>query len=158
MQFRSLREGLLASISDHGWVSQYFQIGDLVLWNPASRVAELFFRTSEAIAPTVRLQTGIAPVVADEYEIDLDTFTVFADAVVHRYLSSSHTILRSMLEGFTATALVMVERAGRSLPALADTATLDPRDVSVGPSGISPLGDVKRLRALAEEHARAMPA
>lgn len=149
---------MLAFISDHGRVSQYFRVGDLVLWNPASRVAELFFRTSEAIAPTVELPTGIAPVVADEYEIDLDTFTAFADALVHRYLSSSHTILRSLLEGFTATALVMIERAGRSVPALAATPTLDPRDLQVGPAGISPLGDAERLRALAEEHERAMPA
>jgi hypothetical protein len=138
-------------------VSQYFQVGDLVLWNPATRVAELYFRTSEAIAPTVGLQTGVTPVVADEYEIDLDTFTAFADALVHRYLSSSHTILRSLLEGFTAAALVMVEHAGRSVPALADTPTLDPRDVSAGPAGISPLGDAERLRALAEEYGRAMP-
>jgi len=139
-------------------VSQYFQTGDLVLWNPANRVAELFFRTSEAIAPTVGLETGIAPVPADEYEIDLDAFTVFVDALVHRYLSSSHTILMSLLEGFTATALVMVQRAGRGVPALAVIPTLDPRDVSVGPASIRPLGNAERLQALAEEYAQAMPA
>lgn len=145
------------SIGDHVKVSQYFQAGDLVLWNPASRVAELFFRTSEAVAPTVGLETGIAPVAADDYEIDLDAFTAFVDALVHRYLSSSHTILRSLLEGFTATALVMVHRAGRHVPALAVSPALDPRDVQVGPIGIAPLGDAERLRALAEEYARAMP-
>jgi hypothetical protein len=138
-------------------VSRYFQVGDVVLWNPTSRVAELFFRTSEAIAPTVGLPTGIAPVVADEYQLDLDTFTAFTDALVHRYLSSSHPILRLLLEGFTATALVLVERAGRSVPTPADTLPLDPRDVSIGPAGISPLGDAERLRALAGEHALAMP-
>jgi len=139
----------LAAIGDHGRVSQYFQVGDLLLWNPATRVAELFFRAGEAIALTVGVPTGIAPVVADEYRIDLDTFTAFADALVHRYLSSSHTILSSLLEGFTATALVLVERAGRSVPALADPPTLDPRDISV---------DAARLRALIVEHSRAMPA
>ncbi|HWS35339.1 MAG TPA: DUF6086 family protein [Actinoplanes sp.] len=138
-------------------MSQYFQAGDLVLWNPSSRVAELFFRTSEAVAPIVGLETGIAPVVADGYEIDLDAFIVFVDALVRRYLSSSHTILRSLLEGFTATALVMVHRAGHNVPALAVTPALDTRDVSVGPIGISPLGDAERLRALAEECAQAMP-
>jgi hypothetical protein len=138
-------------------MSQYFHVGKLVLWNPSTRVAELFVRTSEAIAPTVELPTGIAPVVADDYEIDPDTFTVFVDALVRLYLSSSHLILRSLLEGFTATALVMVERAGRSVPALADTPTLDPRDVSVGPGGISPLGNAERLRALAKEYDRHMP-
>lgn len=138
-------------------MSQYFQAGDLVLWNPASHVAELFFRTSEAVAPTVGLPTGIAPVAADEYQIELDTFTAFADALVHRYLSSSHTVLKSLLEGFIATALVMVERAERSVPALADTPALDSRDLSVESAGIAPLDDAERLQALAKEHALTMP-
>lgn len=71
--------------------------------------------------------------------------------------SSSHTVLRSLSEGFIATALVMVERAERSVPALVGAPTLDPRDVSVEAAGISPLGDAERLQALAEEHALAMP-
>ena len=138
-----------AAISDHGRVSQYFQVGDLILWNPATGVAELFVRAGEAIAPTVGVPTGIAPVVADEYQIDLDTFTAFTDALVHRYLSS-------LLEG--STALVLVERAGSSVPALSETPTLDPRNISVGPGSIAPLGDAERLRALAQEKGRAMPA
>ncbi|MFI7600651.1 DUF6086 family protein [Actinoplanes sp. NPDC049681] len=138
-------------------MSQYFQVGDVVLWNPATRVAQLFLRSSEAIAPLVDLPTGISLVMGDEYDIDLDTFTVFVDALVHRYLSSSHPILRSLLEGFTATAIVLVERAGRSVPALTETPTRDPRDVSVGPSGIAALGDIEHLRVLAADHAGAMP-
>ncbi|MEU4626384.1 DUF6086 family protein [Actinoplanes sp. NPDC023801] len=138
-------------------MSQYFQAEGQVLWNPASRVAELFFRTGEALAPTVDLPTGIDPMVADEYEIDLDAFTGFVDALVRRYLSSSHAILRSLLEGFAATAIVMVQRAGRQVPALDDVPVPDQRDISVGPAGIAPPGDAARLRALAEEHARAMP-
>jgi len=141
---------------DHGAVSQYFKVNDLVLWNPSNRVAQLFVRSSEAIAPLVGVPTGIEPGRADEYDIDLDEFVAFVNALVQRYLSSSHAIMRSLLEGFAATALVMVERAGRRVSALDDTSELDPGDVSVGPTGISPLGDAARLRALAEEHARAM--
>lgn len=114
-------------------MSQYFQVNDLVLWNPSNRVAELFVRTSEAVAPLVDVPTGIGPMRADDYEIDLDVFVAFVDALVAQYLSSSHAILRSLLEGFVATALVMVDRAGRTVPSLQATATLDPRDVSVGP-------------------------
>lgn len=138
-------------------MSQYFKVDDAVLWNPASRVAELFVRTGESLVPLVGLPTGIAPGAADEYEVDLDAFTVFVDAVVRRYLSSSHLILRSLVEGFAATALVMVERAGRHI-ALDEASECDRRDVSVGPAGIAALGNAARLRALAEEHTRAMPA
>ncbi|WP_433651601.1 DUF6086 family protein [Micromonospora zamorensis] len=138
-------------------MSQYFQVGDLVLWNPSNRVAALFVRTSEAVAALVEVPTGIGPMRADEYDIDLDAFVGFVDALVVQYMSSSHAILRSLLEGFIATALVLVDRAGRDVPSLQATATLDPRDVSVGPGGIRPLGDPQRLHELAGEHARAMP-
>jgi Family of unknown function (DUF6086) len=114
-------------------VSQYFRVGDLVLWNPSNRVAELFVRTSEAVAPLVARPSGIGAIYADEYEVDLDLFVGFVDALVKQYLSSSHAILRSLLEGFLATALVLVYRAGREVPSLHAPAMLDPRDVSVGP-------------------------
>ncbi|GAB3337742.1 DUF6086 family protein [Micromonospora halotolerans] len=138
-------------------MSQYFQAGDLVLWNPSNRVAEWFACTSEALAELVDVPTGIGPMRADDYEIDLDVFVSFVDALVAQYLSSSHAILRSLLEGFTATALVMVDRAGRNVPSLQAAATLDPRDVAVGPGGIRPLGDPARLYELASKHAAAMP-
>jgi hypothetical protein len=114
-------------------------------------------RTSEAIVPLVGLPTGIFPMRADEYDIDVDVFVTFVDALVQQYLSSSHAILRSLLEGFTATALVLVDRAGRSVPALQAPPSLDRRDVAVGPGGIAPLGDAACLQRLAGEHARAMP-
>ncbi|WP_344174801.1 DUF6086 family protein [Pilimelia columellifera] len=138
-------------------MSQYFQVGDLVLWNPSSQVAGLFFSTSEAVAVLVDVPTRIVATCADEYDIDLDVFVAFVDALVSQYRSSSHPILRSLLEGFTATALVLVDRAGRAVPLLPTSSALDPRDVSVGAGGVRPLGDVKHLQNLAGEHARAMP-
>ncbi|SBT44155.1 DUF6086 family protein [Micromonospora auratinigra] len=138
-------------------MSQYFQVGKVDLWNPSNRVAELFVRTSEAVAPLVGVPTGIGPMRADDYEIDLDVFVGFVDALVSQYRRSSHPILRSLLEGFLATALVLVDRADRDLPALRADAPLDPRDVSVGADGISPLGDAERLKQLAVAQARAMP-
>jgi hypothetical protein len=36
---------------------------------------------------------------ADEYEIDLDTFGAFVDALVRRYVASRHPIFRCLLEG-----------------------------------------------------------
>ncbi|MFG3690971.1 DUF6086 family protein [Micromonospora sp. NPDC047740] len=127
------------------------------MWNPSNRVAELFVRTSEAVAPLAATPTGIGAMDADDYEVDLDVFVGFVDALVEQYLSSSHAILRSLLEGFLATALVLVDRAGRAVPALHAPATLDPRDISVGPGGIGALGDPVRLRELADALAPAMP-
>jgi hypothetical protein len=142
---------------DHGIVSQYFQVGDQVLWNPSNVVAELFVRTAEALAPTAGVSTGIGPMEADEYQIDMAAFDAFVDALVRRYVASRHPILNSMLEGFIATALVLVQRAGRSVTALSDPVPAELRDASVGPAGMAAPGDAERLRGLRDEHARAMP-
>jgi hypothetical protein len=138
-------------------VSQYFRVGDVVLWNPSNRVAELFVRTSEAVAPLVAAPTGIGAMQADDYEVDLDVFVGFVDALTKQYLSSSHPILRSLLGGFLATTLVLVDRAGRTVPSLYANATLDKRDVSVSHGGIGTLGDPGRLRELADELTQVMP-
>jgi hypothetical protein len=138
-------------------MSQYFRVGSQVVWNPSNRVAELFVRTSEAIAPLVDLPTGIGPMRAGDYDVAPDAFVAFVEAVTKTYLSSSHPVLRSLLEGFLGTSLVMVGRAGHSVSALEEPATLDPRDVSVGPGGIGHLGDPAGLRDLAEATARGMP-
>jgi hypothetical protein len=145
------------TIGDHGVVSQYFQVGRQVLWNPSTGVAELFVHVAQSLASTAGTPTGIGAVYADEYEIDPDNFAAFVNALVDRYLSSHHPIFRSLLEGFLATAIVLVDRAGRDVPALTAAPSPRPRDVSVGPAGIAASGDAAHLRLLAQEHARAMP-
>ena len=138
-------------------MSRYFRAGGLSLWNPSNRVADLFVRTGEAFATLTETPSGLGPVIADEHEIDPDAFAAFVDALTRQYRSSSHVILRSLLEGFLATALVLVDRSGRDLPSLRTTAVLDPRDVSVGVDGIRPHGSLQRLLGLADDHATAMP-
>jgi hypothetical protein len=142
---------------DHVLVSQYFQVGDRVLWNPSNVVAELFVRTAEALAPTADVPSGIGPREADEYQIDMAAFGAFVDALVRRYTSSRHPILNSLLEGFIATALVLVQRAGRTVTALTEPVPDELRDVSVGPAGMAAPGDAEHLRELRDEHARVMP-
>ncbi|MBV1850798.1 DUF6086 family protein [Catellatospora tritici] len=138
-------------------MSRYFQIGARVLWNPSNNVAELFARTAEVMSALVDKPTGMHDLGQDEYEIDLPVFEAFVDTLARRYLGSSHLVLRSLVEGFLATAIVMVERAEGGLPALTQSHELFPRDIQVGPTGTMPLGDVRRLRDLADDVARAMP-
>jgi hypothetical protein len=137
-------------------VSQYFQVGDQILWNPSNRVAKLFIRMADVAAEIAEQRPGIHDTGSDEYELDPVAFATFVDALTRRYLSSSHLIMRSLLEGFLATALVLVERAGGTVPTLLEVPILDQRDVSVSPEGIGALGDVAQLRELAATHARAM--
>ncbi|MEU8300527.1 DUF6086 family protein [Micromonospora sp. NPDC048909] len=138
-------------------MSQYFQVGPQVLWNPSNNVAELFVRTGDALSPLVGLPTGVGPNVNDDYEIDLDAFGAFVSALADRYRSSTHLILRSLIEGHLVTAIVMLGRAGRAVPDLDGAAAPHPRDVSVGPDGFGRQAEPGRLRALVAEHARSMP-
>ncbi|MEV6969788.1 DUF6086 family protein [Hamadaea sp. NPDC051192] len=138
-------------------MSQIFRTGDVILWYPSNRVARLFHALTEVLVSFAERPAGMEDTGADEYEIDRAAFVVFVDELTRRYLGSSHPILRSMLEGYLPTALVLVERAGGSVAALSEAIGLDPRDVSVGPGGIGGLGDAERLRELAAVHARAMP-
>jgi hypothetical protein len=139
-------------------VSQYFQVGDLVLWNPSNTVAQLFARMTEAMVPVAGCPSGVGPDIGqDEYQIDPDTFAAFVDALTIRYLSTNHPILTAMLEGYLPAAVVMVQRSGRDVPALGQPIARDNRDISLNRDAFDPDGDRQRLLGLADSHARAMP-
>ncbi|GAB3958664.1 DUF6086 family protein [Actinoallomurus acanthiterrae] len=141
-------------------MSQYLQVDDRVLWNPSSGVARLFVRTAEALAPEAGLPTGLGPMVNDECEIDLAAFTGFVSALIRRYERSDHPILHSLMDGFIATALVLVQRGGATL-SVSDARDEGLRDVQVGPyAGWSPSSQVlstERWATLVDQHAQAMP-
>jgi hypothetical protein len=122
-------------------VSQYFQVGDRVLWNPATGVAQVFLRSAESLAVLVDLPSGLGPMNADECEIDMAVFEAFVDALIRRYVQSNHVVLRSLMQGFIATAVVLVERGNGDLPAL-EASSADP--------------DLRFLTELSRRHEAAM--
>jgi len=101
-------------------MSQYFQVGDQVVWNPALGVGELYARMAEAIAPLVDVPTGVGPVVADEYQLDLPVFQTFVESLIQRFEKATHSELRGMTGGFIATSVVMLERSGVQVAPLTD--------------------------------------
>ncbi|MEU7590359.1 DUF6086 family protein [Micromonospora sp. NPDC049230] len=138
-------------------MSKCFQVGDLVLWNPSNAVAQLFFRMTEAMVPVAECPSGVGPDVGrDEYQIDPDTFAAFVDVLTARYLSTNHPILKSMIEGYLSTALVLVRRSGLDVPALDQPVTRASRDISLR-DAFDPDADRQRLLSLAVSHAMAMP-
>jgi hypothetical protein len=139
-------------------VSQYFRVGDLVLWNPSTAVAQLFARMTEAMVPVAGCPSGVGPDSGqDEYEIDPEAFAAFVDALTVRYLSTSHPVLTAMLAGYLPAAMVLVERSGRAVPALGQPIARDNRNLSVSGDAFDPDGDRQRLLGRAGSHARAMP-
>lgn len=98
-------------------MSQYFQAGGRILWNPSTAVSRVFLNAAESFAGLVDRPSGLRPVLADECEIDLQAFVAFTDSLISKYTHSNHAILRSLMEGFLATAIALVQRGGGELPA-----------------------------------------
>lgn len=93
-------------------MSQYFELGDTTLWNPSTGVARLFLRHVALFEAELGLASGIGPMENDECPITPDAFAAFVDALLARHRKTSHAIMLALSEGFTATALVLAERAG----------------------------------------------
>ncbi|MGW1926763.1 DUF6086 family protein [Streptomyces massasporeus] len=92
-------------------MSQYFDIGDETLWNPSNGASRMFQRQVAVFEAELELPSGIAPMENDECQINPDTFETFVNALLVKHRRASHAIWLALSEGFTATVLVLAERA-----------------------------------------------
>lgn len=125
------------------------------MWNPSNGPGRLFADMVKALEPVAGLPSGVGvgrwgPGDPDCHGIDLAAFTLFVDALVRRYQKSDHLILRSLMEGVLATAVVLVERGGGMVPALSEQPGTEVRDVRIGAAA------AQRLVELAAEHSASM--
>ncbi|MFE9435402.1 DUF6086 family protein [Streptomyces sp. NPDC006640] len=92
-------------------MSQYFDIGDETLWNPSNGTSRMFQRQVAVFEAELELPSGIGPMENDECQISPETFEAFVNALLARHRRTSHAIWLALSEGFTATVLVLAERA-----------------------------------------------
>lgn len=140
-------------------MSQYFNdaTSGETLWNPATRVAQLFFRMSEALVPVAGLPCGVMDLQIDEYAVEPEAFAAFVDALVTKYLASNHAIFKAMVAGYLPPAMVMVERSGRAVTALAAPIERSTGAISGGVDAFNPVADGSDLAQRAAAAARSMP-
>ncbi|WP_406430047.1 DUF6086 family protein [Streptomyces sp. NBC_00631] len=98
--------------SEGAALSQYFDIGDETVWNPSNGASRLFRRQVSVFEAELELSSGIGPMENDECQIDPAVFEIFVNALLVRHRRTSHAIVLALSEGFTATVLVLAERAG----------------------------------------------
>jgi hypothetical protein len=55
-----------------GPMSQYYQAGDIVLWNPSSGVSRVFLGQVRLFENELSLASGVGPMEADECQVDLE--------------------------------------------------------------------------------------
>ncbi|MEV6840398.1 DUF6086 family protein [Streptomyces sp. NPDC051133] len=93
-------------------MSQYFDIDDETLWNPSNGASRLFRRQVAVFEAELGLSSGIGPMENDECQIDPAAFELFVIALLAQHRRTTHAIVLALSEGFTATVLVLAERAG----------------------------------------------
>jgi hypothetical protein len=60
----------------------------------------------------VKADSGLGDIVEDECQVDPRTFAAFTDRLVDWYQRTNNEALRSLIEGFTSIALVLLDRMG----------------------------------------------
>ncbi|NMO57897.1 hypothetical protein HH310_42905 [Actinoplanes sp. TBRC 11911] len=140
-------------------MSQYFDDATTgeTLWNPATKVAQLFYRMTEALVPVAGRSSGVVNLRIDEYAVDPDGFASFVDELVSQYLSSNHAIFKAMLAGYLPPAVVVVERSGRMVPALTTPIERSNEAISCSVDAFGPAAERIDLAERAEAAARSMP-
>lgn len=93
-------------------MSQYYDLGEETLWNPSNGASRMFRRQVAVFEAELELPSGIGPMDWDECQIDPAVFETFVNALLAQHRRTSHAIVLALSEGFTATVLVLAERAG----------------------------------------------
>ncbi|THA82399.1 DUF6086 family protein [Streptomyces sp. A0592] len=96
-------------------MSQYFDLGDVTLWNPSNGASRMFRRHVAVFEAELELPSGIGPMENDECQIDPVALETFVNALLAQHRRTGHAITLALSEGFIATVLVLAERAGIGL-------------------------------------------
>ncbi|GAA2093099.1 DUF6086 family protein [Kitasatospora saccharophila] len=135
-------------------MSQYYELNGKTVWNPSMGASGLFLRQVEVFEEVLGLPSGILPMENDETDIDPAAFDAFLHALLTRYRATAHDIIRTLSEGFTATALALALKAGLDVR-WAETA---PTPVPAWPALAPPhFGSVDELLRHAQDLTRKMP-
>jgi hypothetical protein len=92
-------------------MSQYFDIGGETVWNPSNGAAQLFLRYVRLYEEELGVSSGFGAMRNDECEIDPRVFETFVNTLLRWHDSRSHQVIDALSRGFTATVLVLAERA-----------------------------------------------
>lgn len=96
-------------------MSQYYDLGDVRLWNPSQGASRLFLRQVALFEEELGLVSGIGPMEADEAEVSLGSFEEFVGALLAWRARTGHAVIQALSDGFIATCLVLAERGGATL-------------------------------------------
>ncbi|MFJ2605659.1 DUF6086 family protein [Streptomyces sp. NPDC087425] len=88
------------------------------LWCADAEVAQAFVGTAEVFSQVFGVPSGVGDPVDGVCFIDFQDFSALCEVAVQRFSGTREGILRSLLLGFVATSLVLIDRAGHPVPAM----------------------------------------
>ncbi|WP_327290303.1 DUF6086 family protein [Streptomyces sp. NBC_01198] len=116
-------DGIRFAITPTGAISQiWFRTGsshvapEAGLWRADDRVAGLFLGHAALFADFLGVPSGIGNIVNGECPVDGSLLDAFCVASLAEYGATVQGIQRALTVGFIATALVLLDRAGRPVP------------------------------------------
>ncbi|MDN3241313.1 DUF6086 family protein [Glycomyces tritici] len=92
-------------------MSYIFDVGDETVWSPSLSVGRLYVETTEAMGLSIGVSTGLIAEASDMYELHPQQFPAFVYELGFGS-TSKHEVYRSLVRGFVAVSLVMMERGG----------------------------------------------
>ncbi len=92
-------------------MSQFFDVGDETLWNPSNGAARLFLSYVRLYEEELGVPSGFGPMESDECKIDPAAFETYVNTLLEWHDNKSHRVIDALSRGFTATVLVLAERA-----------------------------------------------
>ena len=90
-------------------MSYIFDINDETVWSPSLKVGRLYVETAEAMGRSIEVSTGLIAEAEDMYELHVQQFPAFIFELGFG-ATSKHEVYHSMVRGFVAVSLVMMER------------------------------------------------
>lgn len=97
-------------------VSYYFEVGGSTVWNPGNLSAQLYLPAAQSAADMMRVPSGLTPGQDDTCAVDVPTFQRFTESLLNTWGSTRHPVAHALMRGVLLASVVMLERAGVTLP------------------------------------------
>jgi hypothetical protein len=92
-------------------VSDIFAVEDETVWSPSLSVGRIYVGTVAAMGQSIGVSTGLVAEAEDMYDIHVQQFPAFIYELGFGS-TAKHEVYCSLVRGFVAVSLVMMERGG----------------------------------------------
>jgi hypothetical protein len=92
-------------------MSYIFDVDDETVWSPSLTVGRIYVETAEAMSQGISVSTGLIAEASDMYELHPQQFPAFVFQIGFGS-ASKNQVYTSLVRGFVAVSLVMMERGG----------------------------------------------